>query len=121
MKLAIIIKLIASILTNIILGSIFFSAPIITKIVMIPFLICGLALMGQMIFLLMDKQKYYQLLSKVYVASFLLYWFGFLIFWLYLNIKNTNYVLLLLSIPFWLIGINLVRNNFKKKGKNKQK
>ena len=114
-KIVLMIKLVSSVLINITLWSIFFGAPIITKIVMIPFLICGFAVMGQMIFLLIDKQKYYQLLSKVYVASFLLYWFGFLIFAGWFSIMYAEYILLVFSILFWLIGVSIIRNNFMKK------
>lgn len=109
-KIILIIRLMSAIFINMFLLNIFINIPNTkTKIVLLPFLICGLTVLGQAIFMLLNKPKYVHLLKKVYVASFLLYCVGFLIFWCYLNIIDKNYILLLFSIPFWLIVIYIAK------------
>lgn len=111
-----IFKLIGLIPTIIFLIYIFIkSQNMTTRIIMIPFLICGFAMLGKNIFLIMNKEKYAKTFNNLYIISFLLYWFGFLIYWCYLNVINRNYFLLLLSIPFWAIGIGIIYKFLLKK------
>ena len=76
---------------------------------MIPFIICGIAALGKSICCIIKKETIAKKFSIVYIIGFLIYWFGFLCFWCYLNIKDRNYILVILSIPFWIAGIYIVR------------
>ena len=80
-----------------------------TKIILIPFIICGFASIGKNICLMLDKKKYVNIFSKMFIISFLIFWFGFLIFWGYLCIKGKNYLTILFEIPFLIAGIYMVR------------
>lgn len=92
-----------------------------TKVIILPFLICSFAYTLENIFLMLGKSKLSNLMNKLYISSFLLYAFGFLIFWCYLNIKNNSYNSLILSLPFWLCGIFLTKRVFTKNEKTPRK
>lgn len=79
------------------------------KIVLIPFLVCGTIVVLKNIFLLMEKENYVRVLNKIYVVGFMLFWFGFLVYFSYISIINREYSLLLFSIPFWIVGISIFR------------
>lgn len=76
---------------------------------LIPFILCGFSLVGKNISLILNKQKYVNVFSKLYTLSFLAFWFGFLVFWGYLCIKDKNYLTILFEIPFLIVGIYMVR------------
>lgn len=80
-----------------------------TKIMMIPFIICGFASIGKNICLMLDKKKQANIFGKMFVISFLVFWFGFLVFWGYLCFKGKNYLTILFEIPFLIAGIYMVR------------
>lgn len=82
------------------------------KIIVVPFLICGFAMIGKNISLLMEKRKYAKLFDKLFILSFLVFCFVFLIYWCYTSIISKDYILLLFSIPFWIIGIVITRKEF---------
>jgi len=54
---------------------------------------------------------------KLYIVSFLLYWFGFLIMMCDYSLENGQYGMLLFSIPFWIVGIFTIYYFFIKKDK----
>ena len=87
----------------------------ITKIIILPFLICGCAALAQIIFRTLNMTKYVLLMNKLYIVSFLLYWFGFLCVWTFYGIKDKEYWMLIFSIPFWAAGIFVAYNNLFKK------
>lgn len=80
-----------------------------TKIMLIPFVICGFSSTGKNICLILDKGKLANIFSKVFIISLLLFWFGFLAYWSYLCIRAKNYLTILFIIPFFIIGIYLIR------------
>lgn len=109
----------------------------IIRIVIIPFLICGLAILISGIVAFVSalnevnipatkqnsdeyknkQRKYYNLsnsFSKLCVVGFLLFWVGILVVWCYLTIKEKAYTMTLFSIPFWIAGIAVAYKNFKK-------
>ena len=91
-----------------------------SKIVLVPFLICALAMAGKSIAQLAGKEKIAAAVHKVFVAGFLLFWFGFLAVAGYLIVRDQNYSLLMLFIPFTLIGFFLVKKKLLA-GKSKKK
>ena len=106
-------KLIYSIIASIILTNIYIKTPN-GKLILFPFMICSYALTIKYIFLLFDKDKYARLFNKVYSIGFLLFMFGFLIYWCYRGIIDKQYSMLLFSIPFWIAGIYVIRKRFLK-------
>lgn len=113
-----IIKIISGLIINTFLIYFFLkSENLVTELAIIPFLICGLAMLAQIIFNYLNKQKYVEILHKVYICSFLTFWFGFLGIWCYLSVKNGTYFFIAFSIPFWLAGIYIVYKYLFKKSK----
>lgn len=103
-------KLIYTFFTLILLLSLFIkSVDIRTKIMVLPFIICAFASVGKTICLMLDKNKLANIFSKIFVIGFLVFWFGSLVFGCYLLIKAENYFGILFLIPFFIIGIYLVR------------
>lgn len=101
--------IISIIVAGILFSMIIKTSDIKSKIIMIPFIICSLASIGKNIFLIIEKKKYADIFSKLFIIGFLFFWFGFLVTWCYLNIKDANYLALLFSLPFWIVGIYITR------------
>lgn len=111
-----IIKLISASIITIFLVNVFIKTPyFVNRIIMLPFLICSITETIKNILLIMNKTEIANIFSKIYIISFLLYWFGFLIYWSYICLIYKNYMLLVLSIPFWIIGIYVVKKSFFKR------
>ena len=80
------------------------------KIVLLPFLLCAIAMAGMSISQILGKEKLARIFHKCFVAGFLLFLFGFLAVAIYIAIRDRQYSLLILIIPFLLIGVFLARN-----------
>ena len=99
-------KIITSIAAAGILFKVLFNTDdLITRIVVIPFLVFAVALGMKNTLIIMNKKALAIKVSKVYVVAFLIYWFGFLIYWDYASFMDGNYMKILYSVPFWLGGI----------------
>lgn len=85
------------------------------KIVFIPFLICSISMGAKSIAGIMNKKKMEYLFGKLFVFGFLLFLVGFLIAAAYVSIRDKNYSMLIFSVPFWLVGIYLVKNKLLNK------
>lgn len=79
------------------------------KVILLPFLICSVAMLLKNISLLFNKSKYIDMFNKVFILSFLIFWFGALIFWCYTSIVNREYSSLIFSIPFWIGSIFIIK------------
>lgn len=90
------------------------------KIVLLPFLICSLAMAGKSIAQILGKDKSANVFHKIFVAGFLLFWFGFLMVAGFFAIRDQQYSLLFLIVPFSLIGFFVTRNKLLGK-KNKKR
>ena len=108
------IRVIYSIIITIILTNIYIKTPN-NKLILSLFLICSISLLLKNIFILLNKYKYFKLFNKVYIISFLIFWFGFLMFWCYTCIINKQYLELFFSIPFWGAGIYVIRKRLLEK------
>lgn len=117
-----------------------------TRVVIIPFLICGITVLIKGLSLLfqginmmkavknvedgnfsnaIEIEKTHKKLiraddfaHKLYIFSFLIFWFGFLILFDYLAIKdwsNGGSSMFFFSFIFWIAGIFILVKNFKKK------
>lgn len=88
------------------------------KIIFIPFLICSISMIGKSIAQLLQKKKAELVFGKLYVLGFLLFLIGFLVVAVYMAIRDNNYSMLLFSVPFWLVGIYLIKKRIlRKEGK----
>ena len=79
-----------SIIITLILVNIYIKTPN-GKLILLPFLVCSIALLLKNIFLLINKDKYSKLFNKIYAIGFLMFWFGFLIVWCYTSVINKQY------------------------------
>ncbi len=84
------------------------------RMIILPFLICSCTEFIKAFLFMINKTKLVPLLNKIYIISFLLYWFGFLGYWCYISFMDGQYLLPLFSIPFWLIGIYIIYQSFFK-------
>lgn len=112
-------KLISAIFITILLtrSMIITSSP---KIIFVPFLICSISMAIEQIGLILNKRKIAIIFHKLFTIGFFLFWFGVLIVVAYVCLREKNYGLLLFTIPFWLIGICIIRRkllNIKPKNK----
>ena len=111
-------NLITSLLATVLLLHFMIKSPS-PKIIFIPFLICSLSMVGKNIARITNKEKMEFIFGKMFTLGFLLFFIGFLIFADYVSIRDKNYSLLIFSIPFWLIGIFLIRKRFLDKNGEK--
>ena len=109
-------KLITSIaVTGILLKVLFNTNDLMTRIIVIPFLVFAVALGLKNSLIMMNKKALAIKVSKVYVVAFLIYWVGFLIYWDYVSFMDGNYRKVLYSVPFWLGGIYFTYKRLLKK------
>lgn len=88
------------------------------KIILLPFLICSISLTGKSLSQMLRKEKLASVFHKVFILGFLLFWFGFLAVAAFISIRDKSYSMLLFTLPFWLVGIYLVKRwLLGKKGK----
>lgn len=83
----------------------FNSSDLLTKVVIIPFIIFSIGLFLKNISLILGKVKIAILMEKIYVIAFFIYYFGFLIYWDYISITNKDYVSLVVSFLAWFGGL----------------
>ena len=115
-------KLVSSVIVTILLIYFMIKTPS-PKIIFVPFLICGISMIGKSISLIMEKKKYATIFDKSFIIGFLLFWFGFIIMWCYTSFKQGNPLQTIFSIPFWIAGIYIVKKKFvnKKEKTNNEK
>ena len=75
----------------------------------LPFIICISGDVVKNILLLKGVNANNKFFEKIFIIGFLSFVFLFLILWTGLSILNKEYSLIIVSIPFWLIGIFLIR------------
>lgn len=75
----------------------------------LPFIICISGDVVKNILLLKGENVNNKFFEKIFIIGFLSFVFLFLILWTGLSILNKEYSLIIVSIPFWLIGIFLIR------------
>lgn len=79
------------------------------NLIFLPFIICFAGDVVKTIFLLKGDNINNSFFEKVSVIGFFSFVFLFLIIWTGLSILSKDYSLIIVSIPFWLISIFLVR------------
>lgn len=108
-----IIQLIPSIFINLILFWTFFHfSSVIECIIFLPFLICGISVLGKTISLFLEKEKIARFFENLFTISLLVYVVGFLIVWFAVSISNNNFFLSLFAIPFFIIVFLIIKKKF---------
>lgn len=82
---------------------------IIARIMILPFLLCCGFSIGKNICLIIEKKRAATIFSKLFIISFLVFWFGMLLYGSFLFIKGQNYFSLIFTVPFWIAGIYITR------------
>ncbi len=85
------------------------------QIFILFFLGCSLVREGELICLLLEKEKIAQFLHRLFGLIFLGYWFFFLIVVDYISFQKNEITLILFSLIFWVAGIFLARKLLSKK------
>ena len=102
--------LVPSAVTTVLLLSLFFKNPnAMTRLTLIPFLVCGLASLIKSLLLLCNRPRYVALCNRVFAGGFLLFWFGVLFVWCVTAFRDNTPLLSLLSLPFWFVGFYLAK------------
>lgn len=78
---------------------------LLTRIIVIPFLIFGISLFMKNICLVFKKDRIARKFSIINAVSLFVYYFGFLVFWDYTAITNKDYKLIAVSLLLWVGGI----------------
>lgn len=87
---------------------------LLTRIIIIIFLIFTISLLIKNVCLMLDKNKLVKTFGKINVLVFSMYYFGFLIYWDYVSIMNKDYMSLLFSLLPWGGGGYIIYKKFKK-------
>lgn len=110
--------LITTVPITIFLIIIFFHGNLITKLILLPFIICSIATVLRSSFILLEKVKLARYCNTIYVISFLSYIIGFLIAFCYFAIKSHEHQLIAIALIGWGIIILIIRHLFFKKKKS---
>lgn len=111
-------KAISSLFTTVILFYFMIKSPSL-KIIFIPFLLCGIAMIGKYLALYLGKSRLAVKFSKLFTVGFLLFWFGFLIAILFLCVRDANYGTLWFALMFWLAGTYIIKKRLLNNKVNK--
>lgn len=90
------------------------SKELVSKMVSIPFLLFSISLFLKNLFLILNKRKIALKFSKLLIIAFSIYYFGFLLYWNYVNIINRNYISLVFGILIGIGGGYIISRRFKK-------
>ena len=107
-------NLISSIGVTIILIQLMIKSPS-PKLIFVPFIICSSSMVGMNVAKILKKQKLQVVFHKLFVGGFLMFFLGFFVVANYINIRDKNYNMLIFSIPFWLVGISMIKNKLLNK------
>lgn len=75
------------------------------KILFAPFLICGIASMGENLALFFERTEMAMFFDRFFKIAFFLSWFGFLIAVCLFAVREENYKVIFFTLPFWLGGL----------------
>lgn len=113
---ALIITIIFLIFGNSLMVYMFLNAgDLVTRIVLLPFLVCFVTNLLEVVFMLFGNDNAVKICRKIFFISLFTYIFGFFAVWIVINIINKEYILVLVSIPFILLCVKIVRNRIKNK------
>ena len=108
-------KILISIVAILILTWAFFQNQLFGKLIILPFWVCSIAILGESIFTIFQKEKIAKIFSTIYRISFFCYVFGFLAYTIYYSITKKSYSLLIIAFLSLLFVIPFFRKTFSKK------
>ena len=108
-------QLCLSFTTIILLAWAFFQNQFMGKVIILPFFICSVAIFGESIFFLLQKEKIASIFQLIFRISFFTYAFGFLAYIVYDSIMRKNYSSLFSVFLFLLFLIPFCRSAFRKR------
>ena len=98
-------NIIGATLVTIILTWALWSNNLLGKIIIVPFLVCALAFLGENIALILNKAKMIQICRIIFRLSFFIYFLGILIYTVYYAFRYKSYSLLVFVALFGILGI----------------
>ena len=107
-------NIIMSIIAIIILSWAFCQNDFIGKIIISPFLVCAISILGGNISILLNKNKLAKIFHYIFKFTFLLYVIGVLSYVIYYSIKNKEYSMLIIVAIFVIFFILFFRPQKKK-------
>ena len=107
-------NIIMAIIAIIILTWAFWQNNLVGKIIISPFLICAISMLGGNICILLNKNKLTKIFHYIFKITFLIYIIGFLSYATYYSFKNKEYSLLII-VAIFVIFITLFFRPTKKR------
>ena len=101
--------IVATIVTTFLIWA-FFQNQLFGKIMIVPFLICTLAVLGENISILLKKDKLTNIFHFIFRISVLAYIIGILGYTIYYAFAHESYSLLIIVVIFVLLGIMFFKN-----------
>ena len=115
MNIGIIEQIIASLVASIYLTYILIvTNSNLTRIVIVPVSMFTISLFLKNVSLILNKDKIAKIFSKINTISFFIYSFGFLIYWDHSAIVEKEYMLVVFSLLFWVVGIFIAYRKYLK-------
>ncbi len=115
MKIISIRNLCVSIFASYILTFAFFKNSLLTKLMILPFLVCTIAMFFKSLFEIFEKPKLVSICQFVFRISFFVYAIGFLLYTTYYSIVHKTYSLLFIVLLFVVFLIPFIRKSFFRK------
>ena len=109
----------SAIISGILAYFLFKTSDLLSKIIILLFLVFGVSFCVRNILLVFKKNKLAERVSKIYVIAFFNYWYGFLIYWDYVSILSKDFMAVLFSLIMWLAGGYFIYKRFFKKKEEK--
>ena len=103
-----------AVIAIIILTWAFFQNNFVGKIIISPFLICAISILGGNVCTLLNKNKLVKIFHYIFKFTFLIYVIGFLNYTVYYSFKNKEYLLLIIVAIFILFIILFFRPTKKR-------
>lgn len=107
-------NIIMSIIAIIILIWAFCQNDLVGKIIISPFLVCAISILGGNICVLLNKNKIAKIFHYIFKITFFIYVIGVLSYVIYYSIKNKEYSMLIIVAIFILFIILFFRPQKKK-------
>ncbi len=79
------------------------------KIILIPFIICSVAMAGQSIAEMLNQERAANIFRKIYKNGFFVFWFGLLAVGIIKCIRDREYGMLIYLMLFVVVGILMMR------------
>ena len=109
-------QIIISIIVSVILLNVLFtSTDLMTKLFVIPFIVFAVSLGIKNILIMLNKKSIAVKFFKLSTVAFLVYWFGFLMYWDRVSFVDGKYMQILFSVPLWLGGFYFTYKRLIKK------